>query len=204
MAKLRIRLDRNLVCELPLNGTYVQSCMSIALSWFSKMATWRPYLKSDRAEIWERHRRCLCSHKVRTGPTQLNALQLRSADIMTSSVHTRYVILFCCVMKSRHDWDLVMAQTIVGPESPDHRPYLIIIDFQYEIINVARNVGRHIECPQRGTFNMSPSISGNIYIIHNRPILAENKEAHGTDQSLFNSKNPVGPQPKSNVNSLPS
>jgi hypothetical protein len=39
VAKLRIRLDRNLVCELLLpGGTYVQSFGSIALSCFSKMA----------------------------------------------------------------------------------------------------------------------------------------------------------------------
>jgi hypothetical protein len=41
----RIRLDRNLVCELLLpSSTYVQSFGSIALSCFSKMATWQPYL----------------------------------------------------------------------------------------------------------------------------------------------------------------
>jgi hypothetical protein len=34
------------------SGTYVQSFGSIALSWFSKLAAWRAYLKSDRAEIW--------------------------------------------------------------------------------------------------------------------------------------------------------
>jgi hypothetical protein len=32
-------------------STYVQSFGSIALSWFSKMAAWRPYLKSDWTEI---------------------------------------------------------------------------------------------------------------------------------------------------------
>jgi hypothetical protein len=61
--KPRIRLDRNLVCELLLPSAsgayvmYVQSLGSIALSWFSNMATWWPYLKSDQAEIpifpWE-------------------------------------------------------------------------------------------------------------------------------------------------------
>jgi hypothetical protein len=50
VAKLRIRLDRNLVHMY--NGTYEKSFGSIALIWFSKMAAWRPYLKSDRAEIW--------------------------------------------------------------------------------------------------------------------------------------------------------
>jgi hypothetical protein len=49
----RNRLDRNLVCELHLSsGTYVQSFGSIALRWFSEMAAWRPYLNSDRAEVW--------------------------------------------------------------------------------------------------------------------------------------------------------
>jgi hypothetical protein len=39
VAKPRIRLDRNLICELLLpSGTYVQSFESIALSLFSKMA----------------------------------------------------------------------------------------------------------------------------------------------------------------------
>jgi hypothetical protein len=53
VAKAKIRLNRNLVCELLLPiGTYVQRFEPIALSWFSKMAAWRPYLKSDRAEIW--------------------------------------------------------------------------------------------------------------------------------------------------------
>jgi hypothetical protein len=50
VAKSRIILDRNLVCELLLpSSTYVQSFWSIALS--SKMDAWRPDLKSDRAEI---------------------------------------------------------------------------------------------------------------------------------------------------------
>jgi hypothetical protein len=35
---------------------------------------------------------------------------------------------------------------------PDHMPYFIIIDFRYEIINVALNVGRHIECPPLGWY----------------------------------------------------
>jgi hypothetical protein len=53
VAKPRIRLDRNLVCELLLSsGTYVQSFASIALSWFSKMAAWWSYLNSDQAEAW--------------------------------------------------------------------------------------------------------------------------------------------------------
>jgi hypothetical protein len=40
-----------MVCELLLpSGTHVQSFGSIALSWFSKMAAWQPYLKSDRAK----------------------------------------------------------------------------------------------------------------------------------------------------------
>jgi hypothetical protein len=55
VAKPRIRLDRNLVCELLLpSGTYVQSFGSIAhsISWFSKMAAWWPYLNSDQAKVW--------------------------------------------------------------------------------------------------------------------------------------------------------
>jgi hypothetical protein len=48
--KPRIKLDRNLVCDLLLpRSTYVQSFGSITLSCLSKMAAWRPYLKSDRA-----------------------------------------------------------------------------------------------------------------------------------------------------------
>jgi hypothetical protein len=55
VAKTRIRLNRNLVCELLLPSGF----WSIALSWFSKMAAW--------AEIWQKCRWCLdtCSHKVR-------------------------------------------------------------------------------------------------------------------------------------------
>jgi hypothetical protein len=57
---------------------------------------------------------------------------------MTSSVYVlRHIVLLRHVVTSRHVWDLVMAQAILGPESPDHRPYFIIIDFRYEIINVA-------------------------------------------------------------------
>jgi hypothetical protein len=53
VAKVRISLDQNLVCELLLpSGTYVQCFGSIALSWFSKMAARQPYLNSDRAEVW--------------------------------------------------------------------------------------------------------------------------------------------------------
>jgi hypothetical protein len=86
--------------------------------------------------------------RLATGPMQLNALQLRSADIMTSSVHAlRHIVLLRHEVTSRHVWDLVMAQ-----ESPDHRLYFIIIDFRNEIINVAcvrmspagMRLGRHI------------------------------------------------------------
>jgi hypothetical protein len=51
VAKLRIRLDRNLVCELLLpSGTYAQNCMSIALSWFSKMAA-----IFEIRQVWSEH-----------------------------------------------------------------------------------------------------------------------------------------------------
>jgi hypothetical protein len=53
--KPRIRLDRNLVCDLLLrSSTYYmyKDSGSIALSWFSKMATGWPYFNSDRAKIW--------------------------------------------------------------------------------------------------------------------------------------------------------
>jgi hypothetical protein len=68
-----------------------------------------------------------------TGPTQLNALQRRP--------YTRYVILLCCVMKSRHVWD---------------NYWLSVWDIS----------------SQRGTFDMSPSISGNIYILPTILVLA--------------------------------
>jgi hypothetical protein len=52
VAKPRIKLDRNLVCELLLpSGTYVQCFGPIALSWFSKIAWW-PYLKSVQTQTW--------------------------------------------------------------------------------------------------------------------------------------------------------
>jgi hypothetical protein len=35
-----------------VSGTYVQIFGSIAHSWFPKMAAWRPYFNSDRAEVW--------------------------------------------------------------------------------------------------------------------------------------------------------
>jgi hypothetical protein len=64
-----------------------------------------------------------------TGPMQVNAL--RSADVMTSSVCAlRHTILLRHEVTSCHVWDLIMAETILGPESPDYRPYFIIIDFQ--------------------------------------------------------------------------
>jgi hypothetical protein len=50
------------------------------------------------------------------------------SDIMSFGIHW-------------HVWDsLAMAQKILGAKSQDYRPQFIIIDFRYEIINVALNV----------------------------------------------------------------